>query len=825
MLNLSTIFSSVLTVLALATTLTHLGLMAYIIIKQRFYEKNEQFLLGYLVIGGLWNFLVLVEDSQQLADWLGLTFLSLYLLIPLAVIIWLLAQNFLKKETTPVWSLAVGVAGLILMIGFDSETLSLSELAKISNLPLANNQSVAFWLGIVTSSSLMGHALWQGIRTRRSMYSPAHRNQVMFLLLSLGWISLGLGLYLTLRPLAQQLGLVIQCLGSGILTFTVLNRDLPHIQTSFKEVAQVSGLFIFNLLVYSFLVYVINRAWQENNQTNATLIALSTGLVLAMLYGPLHHQVKKFLDQRLFRNQYDYQGVVQSYLKAINNVLDVRALVNILLTFVKNELDVTTGSVLILRHESKNEYHFDILFDNSERKNGVSLRKTSPLMNQLAKEGVSITQYIINVTPEFYNEDPQGIDKLRQLSAERFFPIRRHNKLIAILALGPFTTGEPYSMEHVDLLSTLADQTAIALDNARLFENARVQVEEITRTNNFTDNVFASISSGVITADTRNKITILNHAAIDILNLPPSVKVGDDLNHVMAYLTGTPLPKLVRDVKATQRSYRHHHVNIDLPDGDSLNLNLDLVPIKNQDGRLRGVAIVINDITENRRLRAVHDMFRRYVSPAVVDRLPNDPSQLKLGGHRQEVSILFADIRGFSTFSEYEEPENLINILNNYLNLAAQSILLYEGTLDKFMGDAVMAIFNAPLKQEDHVLRAVKAANAMQKAITDFHRQQGEQTSNLAFGVGIHVGEAVVGNVGTTKRMDYTTIGDAVNLSKRIQENTPGGKILLSQSTYERVRHQVEAQPYERLTVKGRERPEQTYELLSILDELDKPPH
>jgi class 3 adenylate cyclase len=226
--------------------------------------------------------------------------------------------------------------------------------------------------------------------------------------------------------------------------------------------------------------------------------------------------------------------------------------------------------------------------------------------------------------------------------------------------------------------------------------------------------------------------------------------------------------------------------------------------------------MVINDLTEKNRLQAVQDLFRKYLSPAVVDRLPTDPGQLRLGGQRQEVSILFADIRGFSTFSEFQDPENLINVLNKYLSLAAESILIFEGTLDKFMGDGVMAIFNAPLTQEDHPLRAVKAAAAMQQALCDFHRITGDHAPQLEFGVGIHVGEAVVGNVGTNARMDYTAVGDAVNLAKRIQENTPGGKILLSQDAYVRVQSQIRAVPYRELVVKGRQEPEQTYELLNV---------
>jgi adenylate cyclase len=205
-------------------------------------------------------------------------------------------------------------------------------------------------------------------------------------------------------------------------------------------------------------------------------------------------------------------------------------------------------------------------------------------------------------------------------------------------------------------------------------------------------------------------------------------------------------------------------------------------------------------------------MFRRYVSPAVVDRLPSDPADLQLGGHRQVVTILFADIRGFTTFSEHLPPEELVDTLNQYLSMAAASILMYEGTLDKFMGDAVMGIFNAPLEQEDHVLRAVRSAIAMQRAIAD-HYHTIDTKQRLSFGVGLHVGEVVVGNVGMTDRMDYTAIGDAVNVAKRIQENTPGGKILISEAVYQAVKDSLNASFYDELKLKGREEPMPVYEL------------
>ena len=216
----------------------------------------------------------------------------------------------------------------------------------------------------------------------------------------------------------------------------------------------------------------------------------------------------------------------------------------------------------------------------------------------------------------------------------------------------------------------------------------------------------------------------------------------------------------------------------------------------------------------------IRSLFQRYVCPAVVERLVDGQEDLALGGKRQEVSILFADIRGFTTFSEMLEPEQLVEVLNKYLALAVEAIMAQEGTLDKFMGDAVMAIFNAPLLQPDCTLRAARAALAMQQAIAGYNHQA--QTHQLlSFGIGIHAGQAVVGNIGTSQQMNYTAIGDTVNLAKRLQENAAGGQILLSQAAYDDVKDAVIVNNLGPLSVKGRAAAENVYELTGLRETIN----
>jgi class 3 adenylate cyclase/DNA-binding response OmpR family regulator len=219
--------------------------------------------------------------------------------------------------------------------------------------------------------------------------------------------------------------------------------------------------------------------------------------------------------------------------------------------------------------------------------------------------------------------------------------------------------------------------------------------------------------------------------------------------------------------------------------------------------------------SQEREKHAIRSLFQRYVSPAVVERLVDSQEDLALGGKRQQVSILFADIRGFTEFSEYLAPESVVEVLNQYLALAVEPILAEEGTLDKFMGDALMALFNAPLLQPDSTLRAIRAALAMQQAIAAYNRATADHQS-LSFGTGIHVGQAVVGNIGTTQQMNFTAIGDTINLAKRLQENARGGEILLSQAAYREVQDVVVVEDLGSLAVKGRAAAEHVYSLKGL---------
>jgi len=228
---------------------------------------------------------------------------------------------------------------------------------------------------------------------------------------------------------------------------------------------------------------------------------------------------------------------------------------------------------------------------------------------------------------------------------------------------------------------------------------------------------------------------------------------------------------------------------------------------------------VIDDLTEQRQLEAeqehIRQTFGRVVAPRVRDRLLSDPRSLRLDGLRQQVAVIFADIHGFTPLSERSQPEDLFEVLNSYLSLAARAILEEEGTLDKFMGDAVMALWNAPDAQPDFAIRAARAALAINRVVAEF-RQTLPPDKHLQFSIGITCGEAMVGNVGTSELFNYTAIGDTVNLAQRLESIAQPEQILLSQMAYQMVADVVDARQLPPVKVKGREKEEIVYELMGM---------
>ncbi|HET90468.1 MAG TPA: GAF domain-containing protein [Chloroflexi bacterium] len=376
---------------------------------------------------------------------------------------------------------------------------------------------------------------------------------------------------------------------------------------------------------------------------------------------------------------------------------------------------------------------------------------------------------------------------------------------------GIFTAGDE------KLLTALAWQAAIALENARLFEDVRQQRDEIAMMKRYMDYIFASIASGVITTDNQDIITTFNRAAETILRIPAYEAVNRPCTEALRFLRHTSFPQLVQDVKTSHKAYVSREIAPRLPQGGRLYLNMSISLLQGRSAEeTLGVAIVFDDVTEKQRYERERAVVRRYLPAGLVDRLPHDMTELGLAGERRLITTLFADIRGFTSFSEINPPERVVDVLNRYFTLSEAAVRFNWGIVDKYMGDAILALFNTPLlEQKQHAWRAVHMAWVLNQAIATYHDYL-PPDERLGMGFGISTGIVVVGNVGAEDRMEYTVVGDTVNLARRLQENAQPGQILISHETWELVRDQVEVNILPAMRLKGRRSFTRVYEVVSL---------
>ncbi|MEG4114828.1 MULTISPECIES: GAF domain-containing protein [unclassified Microcoleus] len=244
-------------------------------------------------------------------------------------------------------------------------------------------------------------------------------------------------------------------------------------------------------------------------------------------------------------------------------------------------------------------------------------------------------------------------------------------------------------------------------------------------------------------------------------------------------------------------------------------LNLTVNPLLNPEGGVRGGLVVLEDISREKRMK---NTMYRYLTPGVVDKVMALGEGALMVGERKEVTILFSDIRGYTTLTENLGASDVVSLLNEYFETMVEAVIHYEGILDKFIGDALMAVFGAPLPlnpPESHGWMAVQSALDMRRRLKEFNDSR-PSADPFRFGIGISSGEVVSGNIGSQKRMDYTVIGDAVNLSSRLEQLTKeyGCDIILSEFTYSLCREGIWVRELDKVRVKGKNQPVGIYELL-----------
>ncbi|MCA9961183.1 MAG: adenylate/guanylate cyclase domain-containing protein [Chloroflexota bacterium] len=574
--------------------------------------------------------------------------------------------------------------------------------------------------------------------------------------------------------------------------------SVTQVQTNLKELRQLIDK----------LGSTVNQQQQTLITTRAELArqtAVQTGDELARLLlfarRTMEDLERRIQAQEKERNQLQ---ALQEIGAVINSSLDLNQVLSEVMDAIISLTKAERAILLLIRDETGElEVQVARNMDRETIEQSQSFEISRSIVRAVAETGEPVVTTNAQADPRFSAQESIISYNLRSILC---VPLRIKDKVIGVIYADNRVASGIFGDADRDMLAAFANQGAVAIENARLFREIRNHLQEITEMRDLMNNVFESITSGVITIDKTDEIALYNRAAERILGLPANSVMHQTYRSLLTALD-MPVETLVEDVKQNG-STQHTEMDISVSQRMGMtSLNMTFSPLHDMQNETLGVAMVLNDISETKRLESV----RRYLPPALVDQVRDlDAAQRP---QRRQLAVLFADVRGFSTYSEYLDPEQLIQVINGYFTEAVRAITKYEGLTDKFMGDAVMALYNTPLNpQDDHVERAVRTALMIQQRMKAYHASLTEDR-HLFFGIGVHCGEAVIGNVGSSLRKDYSAIGDAVNLAKRLQEVAMPGQVIVSEFVYERVKSFVVAEGLDPIRVKGRQTLEQVYNL------------
>ncbi|MDJ0736609.1 MAG: GAF domain-containing protein [Nostocaceae cyanobacterium] len=356
-------------------------------------------------------------------------------------------------------------------------------------------------------------------------------------------------------------------------------------------------------------------------------------------------------------------------------------------------------------------------------------------------------------------------------------------------------------------------QAGVALQNAKLFATVKQQ-EQMQR------DILRSLSNGVISTDKNGHILAANESAKRLLGVEEERIEGKLISDLIRIKEADFSTWCQDALNAAEAKYLEQYypdrtlVTVD-SEQRSVNLSINTIADASDSQQVRGALVVMDDISDEKRLKST--MYRYMTQELAEELLKLDDA--KLGGDRKEVSILFSDIRGYTTLTENLEAEEVVSMLNEYFESMVEAVFKYKGTLDKYIGDAIMAVYGSPLPLEEHAWMSVQTALEMRQRLQEFNaRRHAEHKPRINIGIGINSDVVISGNIGCSKRMEFTAIGDGVNLGSRLESVSKqyGSDIILSDNTYQACQQNIWARELDYIRVKGRNEPVAIYELLGL---------
>ena len=444
---------------------------------------------------------------------------------------------------------------------------------------------------------------------------------------------------------------------------------------------------------------------------------------------------------------------------AISSVLDVDELAHDVLLRAVGILNASKGMFLLQNDKSP---ILDILSMFNWGENKFLLSKNIDVFKQMqnGNRGLILTK-----------KHKTDIQKKIQEKNLIIVPLRAKQNLLGYMILCDKETRsgvENFKDLDLDILTSLSNQAAVAMDNAKLFK-------EITEAKQFNENILGSIATGVITINSIGEIDSINKAGENILKVEKQNILGNHYMYIFEH--DNEIIELISKTEDNKKIYSEINIPFLTVSEDTI-INISVAPRIDINNSIEGVVIAIEDISD---INKVKNTFKRYVSKQVVDNLLDDETNLNLGGENREVTILFTDIRGFTSMAEKMKPEKVVLTLNEYFSEMIDIVFKHNGTLDKIIGDELMIVFGAPLSSDDDTERALNTAIEMQNKIEDLNKvRKKRKEPPILVGAGINKGQVVSGNIGSRDMMDYTVVGDTVNLGSRLCSAASAGEIIVS---------------------------------------------
>jgi len=377
-----------------------------------------------------------------------------------------------------------------------------------------------------------------------------------------------------------------------------------------------------------------------------------------------------------------------------------------------------------------------------------------------------------------------------------------------------------FNQSDQEFMQAFNIQAGVALQNAKLFETVKQQ-EQMQK------DILRSLSNGVISTNKNGIIIIANDSARDLLGLNEGTLLEG--NHVQSLIRlkkgdfdkwiGNALEP--KDEKSREQYYPDQTLECmgDSAQEHSINLSINTITDAKDRSKASGILVVMEDISDEKRLKST---MYRYMTQELAEQLMENPDAAKMGGDRKAVSVLFSDIRSYTSLTENLKAEQVVEMLNEYFESMVDAVFDFKGTLDKYIGDCIMAVFGSPLPLDDHEWMAVQSALEMRQRLVSFNINRTEKNQDIIrIGIGINSDTVISGNIGSSKRMEFTAIGDGVNLGSRLESASKiyGTDIIISGNTYKPCASRIRARQLDYIRVKGKDQPVEVYELIGYQDD------